>query len=316
MAATARLARLVDDRVEPGQAGDLLGAAEAARLADLGEQMAGEDRADPIDRLQRLTACVAAGETAQLAVDPVKLHLERGDDREQRVDLQPRVRVQAQGCDPAHALRCQQPRLRARPTLVEKEGVEPLSPAALVLGQRLAQPGAIAQPLDLLRRDPRLRQHLLRQQPRQPARVEPVCLGAAPPPQQRTRLHGLSQPHVEAARRELAPDPAPARRGLDRHRRDPAPPLLSPARKALPVGRKARLDHLAALRIEHRRLEGMLVDVDRCEQHAPPLDEQKPDRPQRSGQSPMTTTLWDVTLGPPARTSVVATVSRGRGSQS
>jgi hypothetical protein len=37
---------------------------------------------------------------------------------------------------------------------MEKEGVEPLSPAALVLRERLAQPGAITQPLDLLRRDP------------------------------------------------------------------------------------------------------------------------------------------------------------------
>jgi hypothetical protein len=74
LAAKARLSRLVDDRVEAGQAGDLLGAAEAARLVDLGEQMAGEDRADPLDRLQRPSSCVGAGEAAQLAVDRIQLH--------------------------------------------------------------------------------------------------------------------------------------------------------------------------------------------------------------------------------------------------
>src|SRR6266536_217644 len=58
VAAAAALTRLIDDRVEAGQPGDLLGAAEAARLADLGERVAGEDRSDPVDRLQRLAALV------------------------------------------------------------------------------------------------------------------------------------------------------------------------------------------------------------------------------------------------------------------
>src|SRR5438034_1194461 len=70
MAAPARLARLVDDRVEPGKPRDLLGATETACVADLGEQVTGEDRADPVDRLQRLAALIAASETPQLRVDP------------------------------------------------------------------------------------------------------------------------------------------------------------------------------------------------------------------------------------------------------
>jgi len=37
---------------------------EAARVADLGEQVAGEDRADAEDRLQRLAATVGASEGA------------------------------------------------------------------------------------------------------------------------------------------------------------------------------------------------------------------------------------------------------------
>jgi hypothetical protein len=73
VAAAAALARLVDDRVEAGQPGDLLGAAEAARLADLGEQVSGQNRPDPIDRLQRLAALIVAGEAAQLAVDRLQL---------------------------------------------------------------------------------------------------------------------------------------------------------------------------------------------------------------------------------------------------
>src|SRR6266540_3652045 len=87
MATAPRLSRFVDDRVEPGQPRDLLGAAEAACLADLGEQVAGQDRPDPVDRLQRLAALISAGEATQLGVDGVQLRLERTDDREQRVDL-------------------------------------------------------------------------------------------------------------------------------------------------------------------------------------------------------------------------------------
>src|SRR6266511_3654573 len=73
VAAAAALARFDDDGVEAGQAGDLLGAAEAAGLADLGEQVAGQDRADPVDRLQRPAALVGAGEATQLRVDGVQL---------------------------------------------------------------------------------------------------------------------------------------------------------------------------------------------------------------------------------------------------
>jgi hypothetical protein len=125
--------------------------------------MAGKDRTDPVDRLQRLTTCIGASEAAELAVDCLQLHLERRDHGEQRVDLQPRMRVQPKRSDPAPSLRREQSRLRARPALMEQEGMQPLSPAALILGQRLAQTGAITKPLDLLGWNPRLRQHLLRQ---------------------------------------------------------------------------------------------------------------------------------------------------------
>jgi predicted ATPase len=81
--------RFLDDRVEPGEAGDLLGAAEPTRLTDLSEQMASEDRPDPGDRLQGLAALIAASETTQLGVDAVQLHLQRRDHGQQRIVLEP-----------------------------------------------------------------------------------------------------------------------------------------------------------------------------------------------------------------------------------
>ena len=89
-AAAVAIAGRLDGWVESRQAGDLLSAAEAARLTDLGEEMAGEDRPDSVDRLQAAAAIVSTGEAAQLGVDRVQLCLERSDDREQRINLQPR----------------------------------------------------------------------------------------------------------------------------------------------------------------------------------------------------------------------------------
>jgi hypothetical protein len=42
---------------------------EACTLAELGEQVAGEDRADPVDRLQRQTALVGTGEATQFGLE-------------------------------------------------------------------------------------------------------------------------------------------------------------------------------------------------------------------------------------------------------
>src|SRR5262249_20770022 len=90
-------------------------------------------------------------------------------------------------------------------------------------------------------------------------------------------LHRLSKPHIEAALGKLAPDPTPARRRLDRNRHDPATPLLGPTAQTVAVSREALLDHLAALRIEHRRLKDVLVDVNRrAHHHGPPLVDRGP----------------------------------------
>jgi hypothetical protein len=92
LAPAAALTRLLDHRVEAGETGDLLGTAEATRLADLGQQVAGEDGSDPVDRLQRLAALVSAGEATELGVHRLQLCFERRHHRDQGVDLQARVR--------------------------------------------------------------------------------------------------------------------------------------------------------------------------------------------------------------------------------
>jgi hypothetical protein len=165
--------------------------------------------------------------------------------------------------------------------------VQPQRPTAPVVGERLPQPRPVAQRLDLLRRDPRLGQYLLRQQAGEPARIKPIGLRAAPSAEQTARLHRLGETNFETAQGELPPHPAPPGRRLDRHRHHPPPPPLRPAGKALAVGREAILHHLAGLGIEHGRLERVLVDIDRRVQHRPASSRrQRPDRPQRSGRSP------------------------------
>jgi hypothetical protein len=63
--------------VETACANELPCAVEAAGVADLGEQVTGEDRADAEDRLQRLAAPVGASEAAQFALEQLELFVER-----------------------------------------------------------------------------------------------------------------------------------------------------------------------------------------------------------------------------------------------
>jgi hypothetical protein len=61
-AAALALGRFDHTRVKSTRAHQLPRPVEAARLADLGEPVAGEDRPDTEDRLQRLAAAVGASE--------------------------------------------------------------------------------------------------------------------------------------------------------------------------------------------------------------------------------------------------------------
>src|SRR5262249_54583834 len=84
---------------------------------------------------------------------------------------------------------------------------------------------------------------------------------------QRPRLTGIAQPHLEPARRQLAPDPTPAGRRLERDRLQLALPARRPVVERLAARRQALLHELAAVGVEHRRLEDPLVYVERCVHH-------------------------------------------------
>jgi hypothetical protein len=104
LAAALRVGRLEDDRVESAGADDLLGAAEAACIPDLGEQVAGDDGADAVDLLQGHEAAVAAGEAAQLPLELGHLLRSRGDHRNVRVDERAHVPVEREPVEPAPSL--------------------------------------------------------------------------------------------------------------------------------------------------------------------------------------------------------------------
>jgi hypothetical protein len=158
---------------------------------------------------------------------------------------------------------------------VAEEGVQPLRPAGAVLAEREPQPGQVAQPLDLLGRDPRGGQHLLGEQHREPARVEPIRLRASTFSLERDRLAGVGQLDDEPAVLQLADDPAPAAGRLDRDPRSVCPATASPSAQPLARGGEPLLDDLARGGVEDRRLKHVLVDVDRAVQRlhqGPPLE--------------------------------------------
>jgi len=102
---------------------------EAVDVADLGEQVKGQDRADPEDRLECLAAAIAAGEAAQLALEQLQLLLESTHDREHHLDLRAGARVELEPVDPAASLDGQEPAARTRPTLMGQQRMEALRPA-------------------------------------------------------------------------------------------------------------------------------------------------------------------------------------------
>ena len=102
---------------------DLAGAAEAIGLADLGQQVGGEDGADAEDRAQRLQAQVAARTLAQLGIDDRELLVEHRDQREHGLDIRERRRRQRERAGPPLAGDAEQAAAAARPALVREQRV-------------------------------------------------------------------------------------------------------------------------------------------------------------------------------------------------
>jgi hypothetical protein len=124
-----------------------------------------------------------------------------------RVDLGADVPLDLQAGRPPAAVASQQLRARARPALVREHGVQALPPAGAVVAQRLTQPRLVAQPLDVLRRQPGAGQHLLGQQQRHPARIKAIGLRSPPAALEREHLAGITPAHVDADGLQLAADP-------------------------------------------------------------------------------------------------------------
>ena len=111
---------------------------------------------------------------------------------------------------------------------MHQQRVQPLRPPRALLDDRLAESGDVAQPLNLGRRNPGLRQHRASQQHRQPARIQPIGLRSTPPALQGARLPGsasrTSSPRAASSR----PAPTTATRWWPPRQPRPAPPASRP----------------------------------------------------------------------------------------
>src|ERR671937_2550221 len=99
-----RFTGIGDDRVETGGAHCTPRTAEALRLPEFGEDVAGEDRPDPVDRLEGAAAPIGTREPAQLGFELALFVLDQVDQPQQRLHLRPRGRRQRERFQPAPAL--------------------------------------------------------------------------------------------------------------------------------------------------------------------------------------------------------------------
>jgi hypothetical protein len=102
------------------------------------------------------------------------------------------------------------------------------------------------------------------------------------------RLPGSASRNLETVPRELAPDPAPARRRLNRDRPYPAPPPFSPATHALAIGAEALLDDSPLPGSKTAAWKTCLWMSIAAHTISDLLSSTEADRPHRPGRSPMT----------------------------
>ncbi len=173
--------------------------------------------------------------------------------------------------------------------------MQPLRPARVIVGERLSQPGLVAQALDILGRQPRPGQQLAGEQHDQPAGVEPVVLRALALALQRARLSGIGEPHLDAVLLQLTRDPPPPGRRLDRDNLERPVPLLDPRAQRFSRRLETVLGNLTVGTIEHRGLKDRLVDVDRGQHPSLPSgsgNEVGSDRHRHLGRRRFITSLW------------------------
>ncbi len=208
--------RAAHGRGQPGPAGQLARAAEPADVADLGHHDQCGELPDPRQRPERLDSGIGPGVLVQLTVDPVDHRRQAVDDRQAIGDDLPRCRRQVQLGQPAAA---GPGPVAGRPVIAVVGGdrVDPVPQLGAEADQADPVPQQRAELADLRRGDPRLGQQVRSQQLRQNRGVDLVVLqpgrgdGLAP-----QRVHHV---RLEAVVLQQIGQPAPAERGLERHRR-------------------------------------------------------------------------------------------------
>ena len=205
----------MDRDVQAGVADRLAAGAEAARVAELGEDRDRGELADAVEPHQRLAAGLAARVAAQLGGDRRLLGVERVDHRQRDRDLLAR-RVRQRDPFQPRAVRGPEQAVFLRVPVVIEDRVDALLPLAALIDEAVTQPDPRAQIEQVLRRDVGLRQPPRHQQLAQVPRVGPVGLRALLVALQRARLGRLGQMRLGADRGQLLDHEPPAGRGLQR----------------------------------------------------------------------------------------------------
>jgi hypothetical protein len=238
----------------------VVGAREAAGIAELGQDRGRAHRPDPVQASdQGAAAGLAAGEGVQIAVERRQFAIDRLDHPlRQRDELAPgRRELRPREGLPAGAGARPQ---AGRHTLVEELRLQPLLPGGALIDQRLAHPHAGAQLEDVHGRDPRLRQLASAQQPQLQITVGAVGLRPPLAPPLGRRLGRIGEMRAVAGALDLLDDEAPAGRPLERELSLTA---RKPRQPGAHLGTRGRRDptplHLARLPIE--RLVGDLLPV-------------------------------------------------------
>ena len=118
--------------------------------------------------------------------------------------------------------------------------------------------------LDLRRRQPRLRQGLLREQHHQPTSIEPVSLRALARPAERLSPRRDRQGRHRSQARSARAKPTATQLSPRQRPRRPTGQRHSPMPQLLAAGLETRLGDLTALALPTRRLKSPLVNIARC----------------------------------------------------
>src|SRR6266540_2368335 len=229
----------------------VVGAGEAAAVAELGQDSGRRDGPDAVQALaQRPAAGLAGGEGAQLPIERDDLQVEHVDhperDRDEfapgRGELDAGERLAAGACARVDS---------GWDALVKELRGQPQLPGAALVDERLARPHPRAQLDDVRRRDPRLGQLPRQEQLQLQVAVGPVGLRAPLAPPLRGRLRRVGEMRDVPGPLDLLDHVPPAGRPLKRKLRLTAAEALQPLAQRLAVRRaEPATAHIAGGEVE------------------------------------------------------------------